>query len=192
MNNVQTKRICPYAVGRIGGEYTVPSYIENPEAILSQNDDAYCRWLFEPGASEHKYLSLLFRVDIPQFAALQGGRFISRAVFDNATLAPVDLRLYEVHFLEGGQRTGYRIDTVNFHGAEISTVETVLSSLAQTRLIERLNNDRELRFKFELRFRAHLPSGSDLAETNVLSVSTLAIEIDYTLPEFPIDAELTI
>lgn len=188
MNNVQTKRIYPYAVGRVDqpGQGT---WID-PENAMDPESGEVARRPAQP-ESNYGYQSYMMRLEIPTMANIVAARWVVRARFEAVDVDTSSISLYSFQYFDAdGSIQGARLDTLAPFGHDWTTV-VVDSTYGDNRLVNTFNEMKWARSNFSIEARAN-NIGTISPEPTTIYIDYLALEFDYTLPEFPLEMELRI
>lgn len=186
---IHTKRVFPYSVGRVDG--ALIRNWDNPEGCLVPDDDQLASHLWTPNAPRFSFQPFRFSLDIPSFAVVQAIRWLTRARLESPYEVG-EVMLYEVEHMADGSFSAFRSDTSNFHGNQaLSEVATPIVAGNQA-FLHFLNEHREARSDFSLNVRAGVPADNPRDVEQTLWIDYIALEFDYTLPEFPLQVDLRI
>lgn len=188
MSVIHTKRIYPYAVGRVDqpGRGT---WID-PENAMDPESGEVARRPAQPG-SNYGYQGYMMRLEIPTMANLVAARWVVRARFESEDVDSSSISLYSIYYFDAdGSLQFARLDTLAPFGRDWTTV-IVDSTFGENRLVNILNDKKWVRSNFSIEARAN-NIGTISPEPTTIYVDYLALEFDYTLPEFPLQVDLRI
>lgn len=184
---VHTKRIYPYAVGRVDqpGRGT---WID-PENAMDPDNGLYA-YRFNDGSLSYGYQDYLMKLEIPTMANIVAARWVVRGRLEAEEGELSSILLYAWYTLdaEGNLENLGRLDTAAPFGQDWTT-SIVDVTFGENRLVNTLNERREIRDLFSIEARANNAS-SQIPGESTIYCDWLAIEFDYTLPEFPLNADL--
>lgn len=190
---IHTKRVFPYAVGRIDGGGS--DGWTDPENALNQSEAelAFKHYLPDTSTAYAYNAYTMPSLDIPTFATIQAIRWVTRARFNS----PIEdqqgiLLLYGFAISVDGQRQNHDISTANYYGNSFAVVSTEVESHS-FRMRETLNANRGAwSSPWDITARMGLQTSNPRTEEQTFFCDWLALEFDYTLPEFPLSMDLRI
>lgn len=188
MSAIITKRVYPYAVGRVDqpGRGT---WID-PENAMDPDNGLYA-YRFNDGSLSYGYQSYLMKLEIPTMANIVAARWAVRGRLEAEEGELSSIMLYSMFWFDAaGALQSARLDTPGPIGTDWTT-SIVDCTFGDFRLVRMLNDLREIRDFFSIEARANNAS-SQIPGESTIYCDWLALEFDYTLPEFPLQVDLRI
>jgi len=187
-SKLHTKRVYPYATGSLD----VPGqrgWID-PENAMDPESGEVAKYVGQPGLS-YGYQNYRMRLEIPTMANIVAARLVVRARFESVDVDSSSISLYSFHYFDAdGSFRNERTDTSAYFGHEWTTVVVDVTSFGN-RLVNTFNDKKWIRENFSITVRAN-NVGSISPEPTTIYVDYIALEFDYTLPEFPLQMDLRI
>lgn len=185
MSVIHTKRVFPYAVG--------PGDInwDNPENAMQEGEPYATVTREAAGMPGHVRQRFTFDLGIPTYVTLHGIRWVVRGRFEAEVAERTQVALDSLGYVDQNGELRY-LSTVTW--AQVTrfwTLSTVTIGRDNFAGLRWLNDNREAWSALVVEALA-TTTGETTTEPSTTVIDYVALEIDYTFPEFPLQVDLRI